>query len=94
MLGINVSFCNNFSHGQPALYHCGDLFQCIFFTNTNVQKDGSLFAPKNIVKPNSYVVLEAIIDTICIVSSCPFDINPNGWEINANGVVTELEVEI
>ena len=65
-----------------------------FFTNTNVQKDGSLFAPKNIVKPNSYVVLEAIIDTICIVSSCPFDINPNGWEINANGVVTELEVEI
>ena len=65
-----------------------------FFTNTSVQKDGSLLAPKNIVKPNSFVVLEAIIDTICIVSSCPFDINPDGWEINANGVVTELEVEI
>ena len=65
-----------------------------FFTNTNVQKDGSLFAPKNIVKPNSYVILEAIMDTICIVSSCPFDVNQNGWEINANGVVTELEVEI
>ena len=65
-----------------------------FFTNTNVQKNGSLFAPKNIVKPNSYVILESIIDTVCIISSCPFDINPDGWEINANGVVTELEVEI
>lgn len=65
-----------------------------FFTNTNVQKNGSLLAPKNIVKPNSYVILESIIDTVCIVSSCPFDINPDGWEINANGVVTELEVEI
>jgi uncharacterized protein YcgI (DUF1989 family) len=65
-----------------------------FFTNTNVQNDGSLIAPKNIVKPNSYVVLESMIDTICIVSSCPFDICPDGWEINADGIVTELEVEL
>tara|TARA_B100000579_G_C22783282_1_gene830523 strand:- start:122 stop:730 length:609 start_codon:yes stop_codon:yes gene_type:complete len=65
-----------------------------FFTNTNVQKDGKLSAPKNIVKPNSYVILESIIDTICVVSSCPFDITPNGWEINSGGVVTEIEIEI
>jgi hypothetical protein len=40
------------------------------------------------------VVLEALIDTLCTVSSCPFDIVPEGWEINAGGVVSELEVEI
>ena len=65
-----------------------------FFTNTNVQTNGKLSAPKNIVKPNSYVILESLIDTICVVSSCPFDITPDGWEINSGGVVTELEVEI
>ena len=65
-----------------------------FFTNTNVQKNGKLSAPKNIVKPNSYVILESLIDTICVVSSCPFDITPDDWEINSGGVVTELEVEI
>jgi len=65
-----------------------------FFTNTNVQNDGSLITPKNIVKLNSYVVLESMIDTICVVSSCPFDISPDGWEINAGGIVTELEVEL
>ena len=56
--------------------------------------DGKLSAPKNIVKPNSYVILESLIDTICVVSSCPFDITPDDWEINSGGVVTELEVEI
>jgi uncharacterized protein YcgI (DUF1989 family) len=65
-----------------------------FFTNTNVQNDGSLITPKNIVKLNSYVVLESMIDIICVVSSCPFDISPDGWEINAGGIVTELEVEL
>ena len=65
-----------------------------FFTNTNVQENGTLVAPKNIVKPNSYVVLESVIDTVCIVSSCPFDISPDGWEINGGGAVTELEVEL
>ena len=65
-----------------------------FFTNTSVNPDGRLVAPENIVKPNSFVVLEALIDTICIISSCPFDITPEGWEINAGGNVTELEIEV
>lgn len=65
-----------------------------FFTNTKVDDNGRLIAPGNIVKPNAYVELEALMDTVCIVSSCPFDISPEGWEINAGGNVTELEVEI
>lgn len=65
-----------------------------FFTNTSVERDGSLTAPGNNVKPGSYVMLEALIDTICIVSSCPFDISPEGWEINGSGNVTELEVVV
>jgi hypothetical protein len=65
-----------------------------FFTNTNVDAHGNLVAPANIVEPGAYVELEALIDTICIVSSCPFDIVPQGWEINAGGVVSELEVTV
>ena len=59
-----------------------------------MDSDGRLVAPANIVKPGAYVEVEAVIDTICIVSSCPFDISPEGWEINAGGVVSELEVEV
>ena len=65
-----------------------------FFTNTSVASDGHLVAPENIVKPGAYVELEAVIDTICVVSSCPFDISPEGWEINAGGNVTELVVDV
>ncbi len=65
-----------------------------FFTHTNVDSVGRLMAPGNDVKPGAYVELEALIDTICIVSACPFDISPEGWEINAGGVVSEIEVEI
>jgi len=63
-----------------------------FFTNTNVDANGRLVAPANIVEAGAYVEIVALIDTICIVSSCPFDIVPDGWEINAGGVVSELEV--
>ena len=63
-----------------------------FFTNTNVDYNGRLVAPANIVEAGAYVEIVALIDTICIVSSCPFDIVPDGWEINAGGVVSELEV--
>ena len=65
-----------------------------FFTNTRVDEAGRLTAPRNTVKPGAYVEMEALIDLVCVVSSCPFDIVPHGWEINAGGRVTELEVEV
>lgn len=65
-----------------------------FFTHTAVDSEGRITAPGNIVKPGGYVELEALIDLLCIVSSCPFDLSPKGWEINAAGQVSELEIEV
>ena len=66
-----------------------------FFTNTVVE-DGFMFntpaAP--VVRPNGYVVLEARMDLICVVSSCPYDLEGPGWAINAPGGPTEIVVEL
>jgi len=34
------------------------------------------------------------MDLICVVSSCPFDLNMQGWEINAGTDISELVVEV
>jgi uncharacterized protein YcgI (DUF1989 family) len=65
-----------------------------FFTNTRVREDGALQAIENTVKPGAYVELEAKADLICVVSSCPFDVNGNGWAINGDVGPTELIVEV
>jgi uncharacterized protein YcgI (DUF1989 family) len=65
-----------------------------FFTNTRVREDGGLQAIENTVKPGAYVELEAKADLICVVSSCPFDVNGNGWAINGDVGPTELIVEV
>jgi hypothetical protein len=65
-----------------------------FFTNTHVEPDGKLVSPPNPVAPGSYVELEALMDLIVVVSSCPFDLKIPGWTINAEGGVTELLVEV
>jgi hypothetical protein len=65
-----------------------------FFTNTTVEKDGSFTSPPNPVPPGAYVELEALMDLICVVSSCPFDLPVEGWTINAGQGPTELEVEV
>jgi uncharacterized protein YcgI (DUF1989 family) len=65
-----------------------------FFTNTRIEPDGRLVSPPNPVPPGAYVELEALTDTICVVSSCPFDLALDGWEINAPGGPTELVVEV
>jgi uncharacterized protein YcgI (DUF1989 family) len=65
-----------------------------FFTNTTVEKDGSFTSPPNPVPPGAYVELEALMDLICVVSSCPFDLPVEGWTINAGQGPTELEVEL
>jgi hypothetical protein len=65
-----------------------------FFTNTAVEADGKLLSPPNSVPPGGHVVLEARMDLICVVSSCPFDLPIPGWTINAPGGPTELIVEV
>jgi uncharacterized protein YcgI (DUF1989 family) len=40
------------------------------------------------------VELEALMDLICVVSSCPFDLAIPDWLINSEGGVTELVVEV
>ena len=51
-------------------------------------------SPPNPVKPGAYVVLEALIDVICVVSSCPFDLAVDGWTINSAERPSELLVEV
>ena len=65
-----------------------------FFTNTTVEKDGSFKSPPNPVAPGAFVELEALMNLICVVSSCPFDLPVEGWTINAGAGPTELEVEV
>jgi uncharacterized protein YcgI (DUF1989 family) len=64
------------------------------FTNSIVDPDGALLSPPNPVAPGAYVEMEALMDLICIVSSCPFDLKIEGWTINADGGPTELEVTV
>ena len=63
------------------------------FSWTVVEPDQRLASPANPVPPGSYVVLEALRDAICVVSSCPFDLPIAGWEINAASGPTELVLE-
>ena len=65
-----------------------------FFTNTVIDPTGALLSPPNPVAPHSYVEMEALMDLICIVSSCPFDLRVEGWTINAANGPTELEVTV
>ena len=65
-----------------------------FFTNTQVEADGRLVSPPNPVRPGAFVELQARMDLICVVSSCPFDLKIPGWTINAAAGPTELIVEV
>jgi uncharacterized protein YcgI (DUF1989 family) len=65
-----------------------------FFTHTKVEADGHFVSPPNPVKPGAYVVLEALIDLICVVSSCPFDLMVEDWTINAAQGPSELLIEV
>lgn len=65
-----------------------------FFTNVPVDGRGGLSAPANSVMPGAHVTMEALIDLICVVSSCPFDLATEGWEINAGNRPTELEIRV
>ncbi len=65
-----------------------------FFTHTHIDAEGRLTSPPNQVPAGGYVELEARVDVICVVSSCPFDLEREGWTINAPGGPTELLVEL
>lgn len=65
-----------------------------FFTHTKVEADGRFVSPPNPVAAGAFVVLEALIDVICVVSSCPFDLNVEGWTINAAQGPSELVVDV
>jgi uncharacterized protein YcgI (DUF1989 family) len=64
-----------------------------FFTNTVIEADGKLLSPPNPVPPGAYVEMQALMDLICVVSSCPFDLAAEGWTINA-AAPTELLVDV
>lgn len=61
-----------------------------FFTHTVIEADGRLHSPPNPVPPGAYVTVEALMDLVCVVSSCPFDLAIDGWTINAARGPTEL----
>ena len=65
-----------------------------FFTNTHVEADGSLKSPPNPVPAGAFVELEALMELICVVSACPFDLPLKDWTINAGAGPTELVVDI
>jgi uncharacterized protein YcgI (DUF1989 family) len=65
-----------------------------FFTNTRVEADGRLVSPPNPVAPGAFVEMKALMDLICVVSSCPFDLEIDGWTINAGRGPTELLLEV
>lgn len=64
-----------------------------FFTHTKVESDSAFVSPPNPVKPGAYVELQAKMNLICAVSSCPFDVKLPDWTINASSGPTELMVE-
>jgi hypothetical protein len=65
-----------------------------FFTNTRIEPDGRLVSPPNPVPPGAFVEMEALMDLICVVSSCPFDLALEGWTINASRGPSELLVDV
>jgi uncharacterized protein YcgI (DUF1989 family) len=47
------------------------------------------------VAPGAFVKLEALMDLICVVSACPFDLAVDGWTINDAGAgPSELVLEV
>ena len=65
-----------------------------FFTHTHVEPDGRFVSPPNPVTPGAFVELEALMDLICVVSACPFDLEVDGWTINADQGPSELIVDV
>lgn len=91
------SCVGNLNEALAALGHEAPVYPLAvnFFTTTTVE-DGFMFStPKApVVKPGGYVVLEALMDLVCAVSSCPYDLTGHGWAINAPGGPTEIIIDL
>lgn len=54
-----------------------------FFYNTNVDTHNNIWSDEPWSRPGDYVVMRALTDLVCGVSSCPSDIDPsNGWRLS------------
>lgn len=67
-----------------------------FFARSHVAPDGRLSSPANTVPPGAYVELTALMDLVCAVSSCPFDLKVEGWEVSGAHAhdISELVLEV
>ncbi len=94
--GPHASCAENLSSAMRRLGHQIDVVpQPInFFTNTRIEEDGRFASPPNPVPPGAYVELTAVMDLICVVSSCPFDLKIDGWPINSESGPTELVISV
>ncbi|WP_170984491.1 DUF1989 domain-containing protein [Rhodoligotrophos defluvii] len=94
--GPHASCAENLRVAMSRLGHVVDVVPqpVNFFTNTHVEPDGKLVSPPNPVPPGAFVELKARMDLVCVVSSCPFDLQVPGWTINAAAGPTELHLEI
>ena len=94
--GNHPSCSENLRTSMQRLGHAIDVIpQPInFFTNTLVTGKGEFISPPNPVKPGAYVTLRALMDLICVVSSCPYDLALEDWPINSPDGPSELEVSV
>ncbi len=83
--GPHASCSENLANAMRRLGHAIDVVPqpVNFFTHTVVEADGAFTSPPNPVPAGAYVELEALMDVICVVSACPFDLNLDGWTINS-----------
>ena len=95
-VGPHASCSENLRSAMARLGHQIDVIPqpVNFFTNTVVEADGKLLSPPNAVPAGGFVEMKARLDLICVVSSCPFDLQIPGWTINAPGGPTELIVQV
>jgi len=95
-VGPHASCADNLRLAMQRLGHSIDVVpQPInFFTHTDVTPAGEFVALPNPVPAGAYVTLRARMDVICVVSSCPYDLDIADWSINAPGGPTELEIRV
>ncbi|MDN2565751.1 urea carboxylase-associated family protein [Aquibium sp. A9E412] len=86
-----VTAMKRFGHAVPHVPQAVN-----FFAKSHVAEDGKLTSPPNPVAPGAYVEVEALIDLICVVSACPFDLEVDGWEVSGGHrhELSEIEMEI